>query len=330
MDIKDFRYTVAIRTLGTAGEKYQKLLNSIISQTIQPENINVYIAEGYEVPTETVGVETIYFTHKGMVTQRAQRYEEIKTDYILFCDDDLYLPTGFVEDLAKRLISNKADCIVANVYPQHDMSVAMKIASYFYNGTTPRRNDGWALKINKDASYSYNNQPQIETLPTMTGPGACFLCKKETFLNMHFEEETWLDSLPFASYEDQLCYYKMYLQHAKIFLAYNTGLIHLDARAAKRPDVTKKMFYKKKLQFVLWYRTIYNIRSSSPWQKSLNVCAFVWRLFVGIAAMIGDTIRYKKINFVWDYFLGTIKGICYVCSSDYKKVPSFDAHVEKS
>ena len=42
-------YTVVIRTLGVAGEKYQILLNSLNKQTILPSKILVYIAEGYEI-----------------------------------------------------------------------------------------------------------------------------------------------------------------------------------------------------------------------------------------------------------------------------------------
>ena len=51
------KYTAVIRTLGTAGDKYQQLLNSLASQTVKPEEIIVYIAEGYPLPKETIGIE---------------------------------------------------------------------------------------------------------------------------------------------------------------------------------------------------------------------------------------------------------------------------------
>ena len=38
-------YTAVVRTLGTAGEKYQKLLNSLILQTVKPKDIIVYIED---------------------------------------------------------------------------------------------------------------------------------------------------------------------------------------------------------------------------------------------------------------------------------------------
>ena len=50
-------YSIAIRTLGTAGEKFRKDLESLCAQTVQPERVVVYIAEGYERPDFTVGKE---------------------------------------------------------------------------------------------------------------------------------------------------------------------------------------------------------------------------------------------------------------------------------
>ena len=64
-------YTVVIRTLGKAGGKYQKMLDSLKSQTMPPKEIIVYIAEGYDIPKETIGVERYVYVKKGMVAQRA-------------------------------------------------------------------------------------------------------------------------------------------------------------------------------------------------------------------------------------------------------------------
>lgn len=57
MEQRNFSYCVAIRTLGKAGEKYQRELDSLKNQTVQPQKILVYIAEGYELPKETIGIE---------------------------------------------------------------------------------------------------------------------------------------------------------------------------------------------------------------------------------------------------------------------------------
>ena len=85
--MKEFmEYTAVIRTLGTAGKKYQILLDSLVAQTIKPKDIIVYIAEGYPKPKETVGFEKYIYVKKGMVAQRALQYEEVTTEYILFLE----------------------------------------------------------------------------------------------------------------------------------------------------------------------------------------------------------------------------------------------------
>lgn len=96
-------YTAVIRTLGTAGNKYQQLLDSLVAQTIRPAKIIVYIAEGYPLPKETVGIEEYVYVKKGMVAQRALPYDEVNTKYILFLDDDLYLPANAVEQMFQHL-----------------------------------------------------------------------------------------------------------------------------------------------------------------------------------------------------------------------------------
>lgn len=90
-------YCAVIRTLGTAGEKYQSLLDSLVEQTLTPKKILVYIPHGYPAPKETVGVEQIVRCEMGMVAQRSLPFDEVDTDYILFCDDDLYLPPDYGE-----------------------------------------------------------------------------------------------------------------------------------------------------------------------------------------------------------------------------------------
>ena len=50
-------YSVVIRTLGTSGKLFRKELLSIAAQTVQPDRVLVYIAEGYARPTFTVDRE---------------------------------------------------------------------------------------------------------------------------------------------------------------------------------------------------------------------------------------------------------------------------------
>jgi GT2 family glycosyltransferase len=322
-------YCVAIRTLGTAGEKYQTLLNSLVAQTLPPKKIFVYIPYGYPVPKETVGIEQIVRCEKGMVAQRSLPFDEMDTEYILFCDDDVFLPPTIVENLFAGLEENDGDCIAPQVYNHSKESVLMKILMYLNNSTSPRNNDGWANRVKRDAGFSYNNHPLKAILPTQTAPFASLLCKKTAFKAIHFEDERWLDSFSFASQDDQLFYYKLYLYGYRVLMCYNSGIQHLDAKAGVRVNAEKRMFYKKELLFTIWYRTIYNIKQKSQYERSLCCLAFTWRNLLGVIAMVGDALRYKQPIYILDYFKGLYAGYRYIHSNEYKKVPSFDAYLKK-
>lgn len=92
------KYSIAIRTLGTAGDKFVREIDSILSQTVLPDAIFAYIPNGYSIP-EFSGSENITWIRspKGMVSQRSLPFNEITTPYILFLDDDIEMSPDTVE-----------------------------------------------------------------------------------------------------------------------------------------------------------------------------------------------------------------------------------------
>lgn len=149
-----FEYCAAIRTLGTAGDKYYQTLLSLKQQTIPPKKILVYIAEGYPLPKETIGIEQYVYVKKGMIAQRALPYKEVDTEYILLLDDDLAFPSSMVEKLFGEMQKCDADVISPNVFPNHNMTVLQKLYSIFFVGTFPMKSDKYAFKIRKNGCYS--------------------------------------------------------------------------------------------------------------------------------------------------------------------------------
>ena len=138
----EFEYTAVIRTLGTAGAKYQQLLDSLQAQSVVPKAIVVYIAEGYPLPKETIGTERYVYVKKGMVAQRALPYDEVQTEWMLFLDDDLYLPPNFVEKLYGQLIENNADVISPDVFPNDKRPFSGKVMMAISGRMLPHRDDG--------------------------------------------------------------------------------------------------------------------------------------------------------------------------------------------
>lgn len=74
-------YSVTIRTLGAAGNKYQKTLNSIASQTIPPKEIIIVLAEGYPLPPEKLGYEKFIYVPKEWCRKESQVLMRVNQNY---------------------------------------------------------------------------------------------------------------------------------------------------------------------------------------------------------------------------------------------------------
>lgn len=252
-------YTVVIRTLGTAGKKYQRELDSLCALTFPPKDIIVYIAEGYPLPKETCGKERYVYVKKGMVAQRALPYTEVETEWILFMDDDLVLPNDFMERMFGSLKKNNADVMVPDIFPNHERSMKDELMMFLSGRMRPRRGDKkYAYKVMRTCGYSYNKSPKSHAYISQTNAGACFLCKKDLFRAIHFEEELWLDEMPYAIGDDQVMFYKMYLCGIRQFTLFHTGIKHLDGSGnMTNPEKGKKLveadyFFRK----IFWTRFI--------------------------------------------------------------------------
>lgn len=317
MQKKMASYTAAIRTLGKAGEKYQRLLNSLMSQTFPPQAIHVYIAKGFPVPKETVGVERYIYVDKGMTAQRALRYEDVTTEYILCLDDDLEFPPDTVETMFKHLKSHSADVISPDIFPNHLRSSHSELMMTIAGRMRPRfRDNHWGYKVMPTAGYSYNKYPRKDVYVSQTNAGACFLCKKEDFLKINFEDELWLDKMQYPLGEDQTMYYKMYCSGIKVLTWYNHQFIHLDAgnnmtREKERKRLYGDVFYK----LVFWHRFLY-MPQKSVLKNLYNVLAIIYyilfTLSISFVKFDFDVLK-SKLNAVKDAW-------SFIDSEEYKSL----------
>lgn len=266
-------YTAVIRTLGTAGEKYQRLLDSLDQQTLPPKAILVYIAKGFPIPKETIGKERYIYVKKGMVAQRALPYDEVDTEYMLFLDDDLEFPPNTVEEMFKELQIHNADVISPDIFPNAERPLKAELMMTLSGRMRARRGDKeWGYKVMRTGGYSYNKNPQRPSLPSQTNAGACFMCRKQDFLNIHFEEELWMDKIPYALGDDQVMYYKMYLRGLKLLTWYNHHFIHLDAGGNLNPEKEERLIYSDfYFKTIFWHRFI--------WSYEKNIFLKLWSLF---------------------------------------------------
>lgn len=316
-----FEYSVVIRTLGKGGAFYKKALDSLVCQTIAPKDIIIYIADGYPLPKETIGIEKYVYVKKGMVAQRALPYNEVKTEYMLFLDDDVYLPPIGVEILYKELIENGGDVISPYVFYNHKKNVKDKIRSFLLGREVCRIfGTRWGFKVLPTAGFSYINNPIKPVYESQTNAGPCFLCKKDDFLHIHLEKELWLDYAPYAFPEDQVMFYKMYLNGLKILTSYDSGIIHLDAGSStNNEDRTCKVIYSEyRNKLIFWHRFIYmpekNIIRKVIGLLSILYVYGIQSLKYALNVIIGNKKAFKA------FVRGTKDALSYLRSVDYKKL----------
>ena len=292
------KYTAVIRTLGKAGDKYQKELDSLCTQTLPPEDIIVYIAEGYPLPKETCGKERYIRVSKGMVAQRALPYDEVKTEWILFLDDDVYLPPAGVEVLFNTLRENNAQVVAPDTFDNSSRSFKSELMMTITGRMLARRGDKkYGYKVMRTCGYSYNKSPKPQAYLSETNAGPCFLCKKEDFLKINFEEERWIDTMPYAMGEDEVMFYKMHLAGLKQMTLFGSGIQHLDAGSTlqntnkERSMVEADYFFRK----IFWTRFIQDPERNSLIKVWNKICIYYFYFFgLTVSLLKGDCKMFRR------------------------------------
>lgn len=317
-------YSVAIRTLGTSSVLRQEL-ESIHSQTVMPEKLMIYIAEGYARPEYNVGIEEYKWVPKGMVSQRALQYEDITSDYILLLDDDVELAPNAAEVLLQVVKDNAADCVAPDTFRNQEMSLKSKIFAAITNLVFPHQDGKWAFKIHRNGSFSYNNCPSKDFYLSQSCAGPAWLCKKDVLLSIHLEDELWLDKLGFSFGDDALESYKLFKNGYKLGVYYGDEVRNLDAKSSSGSfqKNVKKFYIRSYATFVLWWRMIYDIKNQSAYSRLLSILLFglkvFWLFLINICASF--VLRQYKIPIL--YVNGIIDGWKYVHSNLYKKIPPY-------
>ena len=320
MNNQQINYSVAIRTLGKAGVAYETLIHCLKRQTIAPQKIVVYLAEGYAAPAK-VSDEVIVYCKKGMAHQRALPYDEIETELVLLCDDDVYFAEDSVEKMLTALIAEDADCVSANVFPNHDMRFRQKVLKGIFYGELPAFSKRFAFRIRKNSNYSYCNNPR-DVMESQSCAGPCMLIRKSVNNSLDYQDELWLDQFPYTSGQDQIFAYKLYRYGYKLCIHYSAGVIHLDCKTGHVKDEVLADFNKRKIKYLEWYRSIYE--PAGKVRKVLATMSYylywTWLFGMSLINVLPGRRRYKISN--------SIKALSearqHVKSPDFAKIPKWN------
>lgn len=257
-------YSIAIRTLGTAGEKYQKLLNSIHNLLYKPEKVVVVLPLGYALPRERLGYEQFEFSPKGMILQRIEALKYVDSKYILFCDDDVELEPDFSIKLIAAL-------------EQHGYSAASGPLLEFF----PPRSWKYVLasllggacvmvfgrkkyytKILNTGGWSYNSSITTTTHRLYDAESlawTCFMVNTNHFSQIKFDNELWLEKSGYAAFEDRVMFYKLILNGFRSCVVSDAKYYHNDGKTSTKGMPNTTLYAGSFNHYVFWYRYLYQL-----------------------------------------------------------------------
>ena len=261
-------YAVAIRTLGAAGDKYIRLLNSILNLVPRPKEVIVVLPEGYKKPDYSAGIEKIVYSKKGMIEQRLAALDYISSEYILFCDDDVEFGCDFVSMLFEPLLYENYSCSAGPLlefFPPKTIKYA--IASALGGACIMLHNTKKTyVRILKTGGWSYNHNIALDKhiyYDTDSLPWTCFFIKSDVLKQIHFEDEIWSEKTGYAAFEDRAMFYKLKLNGFKTCVVSDAQYIHNDAKTSMKTLKLEPIYARAYNHYVFWHRYIYSFSKNT-------------------------------------------------------------------
>ena len=318
-------YSIAIRTLGTAGEKFRQELESIRAQTLQPDRVLVYIAEGYPRPGFTIGREEYIPVKKGMVAQRALPYDEVASDCILLLDDDVLLAPDSAERLLQAMEANNADCVAGDVFRNHAMPLRTKLSAAVTAWVLPHRSPKWAFRMRRSGSFSYNARPVESYYASQTCGGPAMLWRKSALHRIHLEDECWIDSLGFPYGEDALASYKLYRNGGRLGVLYDAGIQNLDAASASTAykQSSERIYVRTIVSFLTWWRSCYRNGADTRRSRIAASISFGLKALWLIPVMACAALAWRDAKVLPLYFRGLRDGRRAAHSEPFRSLPPY-------
>jgi len=250
-------YTIAIRTLGTAGDKFLTQLGSIHKLTPAPKSINVYIPYGYAKPKIPYDDVKFIRCDKGMVAQRAISCDEIKTDWILFLDDDIVLPEDGVARLFRVAKELSADCVSVDHKVVGGMVNSLKRCMAM--GWWPHRDADIAFKVGMNGEYTYS-RCQANAMNTECVCFQNFLVSREAHIAIRYDEERWIDKFGYAIHDELVYATKLIGRGYSIASYFADDFRHLNAKCGHSAISARSEAKKLACRFATWHRNVFNTK----------------------------------------------------------------------
>lgn len=317
-------YSIVIRTLGTGGDKYQQLLDSIKSQTLQPKHVLVFIAEGYQLPPEQLGTEEFIYTRKGMWHQRVYGLDYAAnlgdSDYILALDDDISFAPDFAEKSLAWMDANGCDVLAPDLAPCSTKSMfSPKNIFYAILGTRVENHfQKWRVKVMDTGGFMANTKLNGDANPTQSAQFTAFWINSNKVKFLRLEDEYWLEGTKYALPDDQVFFYKCHLMGLKQFIHEKYTIVHLD-HGSSDPNRTILGNYADGRNFLIfWHRFLYLPADAN--RKVWLIICHSYRVVMHFLYLFIRGIIKRNFKPLKAYREGIADALRYIKTNEYKNL----------
>lgn len=323
----DIDYSVIIRTMGTAGKKYDQLLHSISSLEPQPKHVIVVLPEGYSPPKKQLGTEQFFYCAKGMVTQRLVGLALCKSKYALFCDDDISFDKDFVkklyEPVQQGLCSISVGPLLSFFPKKGSQSFCAAITASSVQTSFHKDHYVWILS---SGGWSFNRNIDTSSkhfYPTQSAAWTCFFGDTDQLRRIEMEDELWLEKNQYAALDDQVMFYKAFCRKIYTAVVSNAHYEHLDAKTSSSSSGfsnSTQIFAQGFNRAIFWHRFIY-CPADTQLRKATAIVCFTYRelclLFLAFIKCILDRNTKQTLR---THFSGVWAGLKYLKSAEYRSL----------
>ena len=321
-------YSIAIRTIGKAGEKYRKLLKSIDECQHRPKKVVVVLPEGYEPPEDQLGYEEFVHCPKSMIGQRLEALKYIDTEYTLFLDDDISFSPDFVDKLLEPLEEGKFDCSTGPLFSFFPASTAGKIAGTLMGAVSVSvfHRDMY-VKILRTGGWSYHtfDTDVKRYYPTESFAWTCFMIRTQCFRDIDMEDEIpWIEKHGYAIGDDRVMAYKLIKRGYRACIVSNALYDHNDAKTSTSVEEmvnTKPSFCMGFFHVVFWKRYILDLESGWAGKIADMVCFGYW-LVATLAYHCLKALKKRNRSKSFAFFRGMGEGMEFMHSQEFKNLPA--------
>lgn len=144
-----------------------------------------------------------------------------------------------------------------------------------------------------------------------------FFGKTKALQSLKFKEELWLEGAGYPLPEDQVMYYKLFLNGSKIVYTSDLRLIHLDAGTSITEDrKLKNLYASSRNGIIFWHRFIYKVRKN----KLAAILGISRRVVNTSLIALCRGILKRDMSCFKTYIKGYKDGIAYLNTQEYHRL----------